>query len=222
MTDDGLEVEEGQEVVRRTIVGGRPRARHKRTIRVPIGLEKVLVRAAGDPVFRAALTRDRVAAIEAAGYEMLATELSVLASVPDSVLQVMIGRIDVKRHGTRRFMRGVAAAAFASAAATATVGCDMEGQPAGIQPDAIDPADSVEIFTDHGVDRGILPDTEEWEPAVELPPEMQAGVDVAVPEVFPDAGVQADVDEAEYDMDVPPAPGGVLPDMPEDVPPRRR
>lgn len=216
MSDDGVEVEEGQEVVRRTIVGGRPRARHKRRIRVPIGLEKVLVRAAGDAAFREALLRDRRAAVDAAGYEMLPSELSVLASVPDEVLRAMIGRIDLRRHATRQFMRGVAAAAFASAAATTSLACDgAESQPAGIQPDAVENPGTVEVYDEQLVDRGVLADTSEtWAPEVEVDEGSAA-----------DAGVMADTDEVAapaeaevIDYEDLPAPGGILPDEPESPP----
>ena len=60
MADDSkIEIEEGREVVRRTIVGGRPRARKNRRVIVPIGIEKVLCRAAADNRFKATLFQDR-------------------------------------------------------------------------------------------------------------------------------------------------------------------
>ena len=87
MADDArFEVEEGQEVVRRTIVGGRPRARMKRKVSIPIGIEKVLVRAAGDEAFRSALFEDREQALGSSGYTLLDSERGILRSVPDTAL----------------------------------------------------------------------------------------------------------------------------------------
>ena len=70
MEDDRIEVEEGKEVVRRTIVGGRPLARRKRTLKVPVGIEKVLCRAAADPAFRAALLDRRPQLMAALGTQV--------------------------------------------------------------------------------------------------------------------------------------------------------
>jgi len=152
-----FEVEEGREVVRRTIVGGRPRAREKRRIRVPIGLEKLLCRAAGDSAFRAALLVDRGRAVEAAGLELLASERAVLDSVPEAVLAGMIGRIDVRRHGRRRFMRGVLAATFAATAVLGVSDCGGEGA-GGARPDDVEMDWS-------GADVGILSDVVDVEPS---------------------------------------------------------
>jgi hypothetical protein len=221
-----FEVEEGREVVRRTIVGGRPRAREKRRIRVPIGLEKVLCRAAGDPRFRAALLADRGAAVEASGFELLASERAVLDSVPVSVLGAMIGRIDVRRHGRGRFMRGVLAATFAATTTLAVQACDTAAQPAGITPDdaGFDVADVQQVMADVGVtvsddvdpSRGISPD----EPDVLVLPDFNAdegmrpdivfGPDVFVePDIMADGGVRPDFDIVDTAEAV---PLGILPD----------
>jgi hypothetical protein len=189
MTD--FEVEEGREVVGRTIVGGRPRARRQKRLRVPIGIEKVLARAAADPTFRVALFADRRAAIDDAGYEMLASELTVLESVPEGVLASMIGRIDLRRHGQRKFMRGVVAAAFASAAATSSLlGC--EAASAGIAPDEV-------------TDNASWPDMGVTTDVVEESDEGSRGIMADDPE---------DAAEQEVLFEELPAPGGILPDEP--------
>jgi hypothetical protein len=231
-----FEVEEGREVVGRTIVGGRPRARHQKRLRVPIGIEKVLARAAADPTFRVALFADRRAAIDDAGYEMLASELTVLESVPEGVLASMIGRIDLRKHGQRKFMRGVVAAAFASAAATSSLlGCenagastdieqhfDVLGDTAQMPEEIVDPGQWPEATA--GIDPGQPPDevldNASW-------PDM--GVTADVPEETLDApddamvhGVEADEPEEEavepdvaLDIDETPMAGGILPEEPE-------
>ena len=142
-----FEVEEGREVVRRLIVGGRPRARQKRKIRIPIGLEKVLCRAAGDEAFRSSFLRDRRQAVAAAGYELAPSEAGVLDSVPEATLALMIERIDVKRHARGRFMQGIMAATFAAATVSAAGACESDpagtGADVGTTPDgASQPDDS--------------------------------------------------------------------------------
>jgi len=123
MSDDHFEITEGREVVRHTIVGGRPMARRKKTLKIPIGIEKVLARAAGDADFRKALLADRRGALEAAGYLMIDSELELLTGIPDALLSGMIRRIDLKEHGKRKFLRGVTAAVFSAAALTTAVDC---------------------------------------------------------------------------------------------------
>ncbi len=196
---DKFDVEEGQEVVSRTIVGGRPRARRKRKIAIPIGIEKLLARAAGDLRFRKALLADRYLAVEAQGFALVDSERAILESVSDAVLGTLIGRIDLKRHAKRRFMKGVAAAAFATVAMTTNVACteEEEGGSAvkGILPD-VEVTDVVEIDEKASVDMGIfpdLPDTEETDVPEVFP---DAGVDIQ-PDVPPNAGVSPDVVDVE-------------------------
>lgn len=174
---DHFDVEEGQEVVRRTIVGGRPRARRAKTISVPIGIEKVLVHAAGDAAFRHRLFDDRAAAVAEVAPTLQPSEAAILSAVPDATLAVMIGAIDLPGHGTRRFLKGVATAALASAALLGATECG-EAQSAGISPG--DPSDDVVQeavldVEDTAASRGILPDEV-----------------IQVPETWPDAGILPD------------------------------
>jgi hypothetical protein len=159
-----FDVEEGQEVVRRTIVGGRPQARRAKTISVPIGIEKVLVRAAGDGAFRHRLFDDRAAAVAEVAPVLQPSEAAILRAVPDATLAVMIGHIDLPKHGSRRFLNGVVTAALASAALLGVVDCG--GSSTGIQPDEPD-ADTVQETTieveETAGSRGILPDYVEGE-----------------------------------------------------------
>ncbi len=202
MADDSrFEVEEGKEVVRRTIVGGRPRARMKRKVSIPIGIEKVLVRAAGDASFRSALFADRKAAVSGAGYKLLDSEHDILRSVPDPALAQMIESIDLKAHTRRRFARGVAKVAFATAAMTAavTAGTACTGaEPDEPPPDAIeDTVDSAVIDVEEmGADKGILPDMF-FEPSADED----------------DTGQSADTATIELEDTM--TSRGVLPDIPE-------
>ena len=164
MADDGrFEIEEGREIVGRTIVGGRPRARLKRKVSIPIGIEKVLVRAAGDEAFHRALFADREQALSNAGYDLLGSERSILRSVPDAALASMVANIDLKAHTKRRFARGVAKVAFATAAMTAMV--TAGAACTGAEPDepsqdaAEETVDAASIEVEETMtSRGILPD----------------------------------------------------------------
>jgi hypothetical protein len=157
------EVEEGTEVVRRTIVGGRPMERRRRKVRIPIGIEKVLCRAAGDGAFRERLFRDRAAAVAALGDGLSAGERAVLAAVPEDVLRTMISNIDLKRHRRRSFFRGIAAASLAATTAVGTTEC-LESSTTGIDPSGWDAPRSDVVDAGPTLDsRGAVPDEIEGE-----------------------------------------------------------
>jgi len=154
-----FEVEEGKEVVGRTIVGGRPRARKKRKLRIPIGIEKVLCRAAADGRLKASLLDRRESALDELAHELTEAEREVLESIPGSSLQVMIDQIDLKRHPRRKFMRGVMAASFLAASATTMLDCTEESATMGIGPDSIEPEDTGhELPVNYETVAGIAPD----------------------------------------------------------------
>ena len=191
-----FEVEEGKEVVRRTIVGGRPRARRKRKTRIPIGIEKVLCRAVMDPGLRLALLENRAAALSTLHDEISPTEREILTSIPKETLALMIDRIDIKRHSRKRFMKGIVAA---SVVALTSYCSDSElGWAGGAEPDWPD----TDIAGQETVVSDVLP----------------SDADTFVLDVLPvDVGAQADVDgvsdmlESEVDL----ATQGIRPD--EDI-----
>jgi len=139
-------------------------ARRGGNLKVPIGIEKVLCRAAGDDEFRCLLFKDREAALESWDAGLSETEMGVLNSVPDESLAAMISRIDLKKHTKRRFMKAVATATFVATAAAgaafylSTPGCtgadpdmpfedtsQVETAPADKTGDVpVEPADIVE------------------------------------------------------------------------------
>ena len=92
-------------------------ARRGGNLKVPIGIEKVLCRAAGDADFRCLFFKDRDAALKSWDAGLSETEMGVLSSVPDESLAAMISRIDLKKHAKRRFMKAVATATFVATAA---------------------------------------------------------------------------------------------------------
>jgi hypothetical protein len=200
MSRKEFELEEGQEVVRKTIVGGRPAARRKHKVKVPIGIEKVLVRAAADSEFRDRLFGERQATLDSLSSELSPTELKVLTTIPEATLQGMINSIDLQRHGKRRFMKGVVAATLIATAATGVLGCEVfEVQTKGISPDEIEDTVTETVVTPDATSRGIDPDEDV----------------LVVEDNFATQGVGADL-EFEVDViEVPdlPAPTGIMPDV---------
>ena len=225
MSRDDIEIEEGREVVRRTIVGGRPLARRKRTLRVPIGVEKLIVRAAGDDDFRRRLFTDRATALQDPTLGLSPSEATILSSVPDATLAQLVERVDLKRHGRSKFMQGVVAAAFAAAATTTLIACEESSTSKGIRPDDVQESLLDVDAEDTMASRGAVPDLLEVE---DVPP--QAGVPIDVPQIYVDAGIQDANPYLEVE-DVPPQAGvqvdveviqvdaGVTVDV-EDVPPQ--
>lgn len=123
---DELGSEAGKRVIRRTVGDGRPRVPVVHQVRVPISIEKVLCRAAGDADFRDALLADPDGALDSVGFEMRPAERAILTSLPSAQVATMVDRIDIQRHARGRFMRGVVAAAFAAGtAATLVTGCEI-------------------------------------------------------------------------------------------------
>jgi len=199
MSSRDLEVEEGMEVVRRTIVGGRPRVRRKRRLRVPIGIEKVLCRAAGDDSFRDSLLHNRRATLEGLAGELNEAEREILATVPPSSLTAMIGQIDLKKHSRGKFMRGVVAAALVAASSTAFIDCgDAHDTSKGIRPDEVIPEEvKSEVLVNEDVTRGAEPDA--------------VFTDVVFEDKFATQGMTMDVVEEEDNL----ATHGISPDATE-------
>ena len=195
-----FEIEEGKEVVRRTIVGGRPLARKKRKLKIPIGIEKVLCKAAVDPAFRAALYENRREALDGLGDELSEAEADILMSIPIEPLDSMVAGIDPKRHAGRRFMKGVMAATFVTAALTTSIDCGPT-QSTGSQPDDVQEPDEVragETYAPETAVLGIEPDDVFVEP------------DVVEKDEVTSWGIDPEVDVVEHEDLM--APGGIIPD----------
>jgi hypothetical protein len=105
----------------------------KFTARVTIGIEKVLYLAASNDAFRSRLLVDREVALATARVRLSDVERTTLLGVPRSALETMIAHVSPVRHGKRRLMKTVAAAAISLAAGTGVPGCGEDGEPA---PDA--------------------------------------------------------------------------------------
>jgi hypothetical protein len=138
--------------VDRPLVGGTV-GKHRRfsqSVKVPVGVEKILYLAARDPDLRARLLADRAGTIAGLGVELRESERAMLAAAPVAALETMMERIDASNPRKRRFMNVVAAAATSLAAGTAAMSCVSCG---GVGPD-------VDTDTNYGVDAGVGPDTD--------------------------------------------------------------
>lgn len=191
MTRSKLEVEEGEEVVRRTIVGGRPAAKANKKLRVPIGVEKLLYQAAADSAFRSRLLHDREATLQEPGVHLSESERAIVRSVPAATLSTMIDQIDLPRHGKKRFLRAVAACTLAAATVLATADCTGP-TPTGARPDEPLPDNAAESTTDipspdgHIMDAGgARPDLPPEEAVIESPDMAPAGILPDLPDKKP-------------------------------------
>jgi len=154
MSDKEIKTEEGQEVVRKAVVVGRPSARRAQKTLIPIGIEKVLCRAAADAEFRQILFENRHAAIQAFGQNLSDTERDVLTGIPNPMLQGMVGRIDLRKHTRSRLLRGVLAAAMLMST-TMVESCSSSG----IQPyEDVQELDALVEVGESMDSRGIQPD----------------------------------------------------------------
>ena len=117
-----IDVTEGEELVRTTIVGGQPRQVPKVRVSIRVGLERVLYRAAVDARFREALLAERGKALDAAGLVLSDNEAAILGVVSREALESMIRNVRPHVSRERRFMKAVAAT-FVTLA-TGTAGCE--------------------------------------------------------------------------------------------------
>lgn len=155
MSDKKTNIEFGEEVAGKTIVGGRAQRRAGRPQEIPIGIEKVLYLAATDAEFNRALFSNRAEALAREELKLSDAERAILASVPEDQLRAMVGRIDTQAHGRRRFLRKVAAAAIGLAATTAVVDVGCGQADTGSAPDYVTRGISHDIpDTDTGDDAG--------------------------------------------------------------------
>ncbi|MFH1434432.1 MAG: hypothetical protein ABIJ56_01830, partial [Pseudomonadota bacterium] len=81
---------------------GKPLKQRRAKIAIPVGVEKVLYKAAIDPDFRGRLLEDRMKAVESAGMKLGPSEMMVIRNVKGSALRKMIEHIKPRRHGGKR------------------------------------------------------------------------------------------------------------------------
>jgi hypothetical protein len=169
-----------------TIVGGQPRRRPKNrgTMEVPVGVEKLLYRAAQDPEFKEKLLQAPAAVAAEAGIGLRPSEVAMLGVVPPAALEQMIANIEPDNPRRRKFMGLVAAAAASLAAGTA--GCDNPADPAdgATGSDSDVATDSDTVYHDSG-----------WINAGGVDADMDVDVDMDV-DIDADADSSVDADSA--------------------------
>ncbi|HOS92473.1 MAG TPA: Os1348 family NHLP clan protein [Armatimonadota bacterium] len=120
--------------VRTTIVGGRPPGDDAR-VEVPIGIERVLRRAAADGAFRARLWTDRDGALRASGLALTPAERAILLAAPAEQLEAMVAQLAPTSPSRRSWLRRlVAAAGIVIFGAVTQPGCAVT-VATGAQPD---------------------------------------------------------------------------------------
>jgi len=107
-------------------------------LQLPMGLERVLRRAAVDEGFCQQLVADRAAALDGCGLDLTASERAVLLATPEEHLLAMTSQLapanPVRRSFIKRLAAAVALAVFGIAAAGSQMGCPLT-QTKGIRPD---------------------------------------------------------------------------------------
>jgi hypothetical protein len=129
---------------------------------VPVTLEHVLLRAAGDPAFRERLLEDPAAAVAGLGLNPSPSEGALLAAMPRTALAAMIGGIAPRRQRDRRFLRRVGTAALVGGMLVAS--CDSGNdsqQTMGTDADTDMDADGdTDTDTDADTDTDVDADTD--------------------------------------------------------------
>lgn len=196
---EGVELREGEGLVRTTIVGGQPRKRPALRMTVKVGLERVLYLAATDRDFRTALLVERDAALRAAGLSLSDGEQAILAAVDGDALAAMIDAVKPRERPQRPFLKSVAATFLTLATGTAQLGCPAP-VATGIEPDR-----------DFGWDPGAEPDIPVVTP--DLGSDPGGGSDAAVDALGGDTGADVPGDTPVVTDDTPMVKG-ILADVP--------
>ncbi len=149
-----------REVVRTTIVGGRPPGSGQSLGEIPRGIDVLIKKASVDPAFKQLLLEKRAEAAEEIGLTLDPAEAMMLRVVPDNQLQSIIAQTRVPDAHRRAFL-GKAAAAMLAALGVFAPGCnpaptgerpDLPSGTKGVRPDRV-PATT-------GSDPGLPPEVE--------------------------------------------------------------
>ena len=123
-----------QPAVKTTIVGSRPPGPGKGLGPIPRGIEVLIKKAAVDPAFKRLLIETRDEAARDIDLTLDPAEAMMLRAAPRGQLEAIIARTRV--HPTvRSAFLGRAAAVMLVALGAGAVGCEEDGEPAGIEPD---------------------------------------------------------------------------------------
>jgi len=122
------------EVVRVTIVGGRPPARGRLHTHIPRGIEVLVKKASVDPAFRQTLLERRAEAAQDIDLDLTSSEVAMLNTIPATQLDSIIANTQVPEPQRRVFLGKVATMMLTAIGATA---CRIFDGPkiTGIEPD---------------------------------------------------------------------------------------
>lgn len=151
----------------RKIKGSRSRKPRGKSMEIPINIEKILLRAAGDDAFCSALLENATRAVEEKGFGLRDSEKAILGSMPRSTLEAMIGRIGSPSGSKGRFARHVAAAVAGSMIITAAA-CGDDEPTRGATADVPDDTAGDTAWPDLPT-QGIMPDLPDIYEEVDLP-----------------------------------------------------
>jgi len=124
----GDDIDPKRSAVRTTIVGGRPPTEDAVSA-VPMGIERVLRRAAVDARFGQRLLSDRQAAIDGSGLELTSSERMILLAAPAEQIERMVDQIGPGDPSRRSLLRRLAAAAGMALFGVATMTTLQSGIP---------------------------------------------------------------------------------------------
>lgn len=112
----------------RTYVSGNPAKRHACTtqVQVPIGVEKLLYRAAEDEEFKTKLIENRRIALQESGLSLRSSEMTLLSAISAAAIEKMIDKIVPANPRRSKFMSMIATAAASFVVGTVESGCSVE------------------------------------------------------------------------------------------------
>ena len=156
-----------QESVRTTIVGGRPPGSGKPLGPLPRGVEVLLKKAAVDPSFRKTLLENPMEAASSIQLELDPVEQSILHSIPEKQLVIVIEQIVVPEPQRRAFLGHAAALMLAALSGVPLPGCGERATKgirpgdirysAGIQPGTTE-TEPIEVIEPFPAPAGVRPD----------------------------------------------------------------
>ena len=131
----------GRSPVRMAVVGGQT-SRERARAEVPMGIERVLRKAASDERFARRLLADRGAALDDSGLALTSAERAILTAASDDQLGSMIHQLAPASPGRRGLLRRLATAAAIAVFGSVVSGCrhSARNSTAGASPEELERA----------------------------------------------------------------------------------
>jgi hypothetical protein len=168
----------------KVVKGAHNKKGRRMQMEIPVSLELVLLRAAGDEAFRDALLDDPERTLLDSGIEMRPSERAMLLSMSRGVLETMVGRFAESGPGRSRFAKKVATAAAGTLLVTA-ISCGEASSDEDTRIDAVGG-----VMPDMPLDTLDDPDVDEVD--LDIP-------DIAPEGARPDMPLDPDIEEDDVD-----------------------